>query len=557
MPRTSDAITQGPERTAHRALLYATGLSPEELDRPLIGIANSRTDLVPGHIHLDRIGEAVRAGILQAGGTPLEFSTIAVDDGLAMGHSGMCYSLPSRELIADSIETMLLAHKLDGVVLVANCDKIVPGMLMAAARVDIPALLISGGPMLAGVLEGQALDLTNLNEIVGQVRAGRAGAETMRAIEMAACPGCGSCAGLFTANTMNCLSEALGLSLPYNGTAPAVGADRIRLARQAGKAIVRLIEQDLRPRQILSPVSLRNAIATDMAIGGSTNAVLHLLAIAREAEVPLALEDFDQVSRRTPWLAQISPSGAHHLEDLHRAGGIPAVLKTLLEGGFVSGAARTVTGATLEENLKDAGIRNADVIRAASDPHTPDGSLAVLRGSLAPEGAVVKKSAVAASVMVHEGPARVFDSEEAAVAAILEGAIVPGDVVVIRYEGPRGGPGMREMLTATSAIIGVGLGEEVALVTDGRFSGVSRGAAVGHVAPEAQCGGPIALVADGDRIRVDIPGRRLELLVPEAELEARAAGWTAPPPRVCRGYLSRYAAMVGSASEGAVLTVPA
>lgn len=557
MPRISDAITRGPERIAHRALLYATGVAPDELELPMIGIANSRTDLVPGHVHLDRIGEAVRAGILQAGGTPFEFSTIAVDDGLAMGHAGMRYSLPSRELIADSVETMLRAHALDGVVLVANCDKIVPGMLMAAARVDIPALLVSGGPMLAGALDGQALDLTNLNEIVGQVRAGRASADTMRALEMAACPGCGSCSGLFTANTMNCLSEALGLALPTNGTAPAVSADRIRLARQAGRAIVRLVRDDLRPRQILTPAGLRNAIAADAAIGGSTNAVLHLLAIAREAEVPLTLEDFDQVGRRTPWLARLSPSGPYHLEDLHRAGGMPAVLKVLLEGGCLDGTARTVTGATLERDLDAARRRDPEVIRAVDDPYTPDGSLAVLRGSLAPEGAVVKKSAVAEAVMVHEGPARVFDGEEAAVEAILGGAIAPGQVVVIRYEGPRGGPGMREMLTATAAVIGVGLGESVALVTDGRFSGVSRGAAVGHVAPEAACGGPIAWVQDGDRIRLDIPDRRIDLLVPQAELAARAARAAAPARPTPGGYLARYAALVGSASDGAVLRAPA
>ena len=556
MPRTSDQVTKGPQRTAHRALLFATGVAPEELDLPMIGIANSRTDLVPGHIYLDRIGEAVRAGILQAGGTPFEFSTIAVDDGLAMGHLGMCYSLPSRDLIADSIETMLIAHQLDGVVLVANCDKIVPGMLMAAARVNIPAVLISGGPMLAGVLGDQRLDLTNLNEVVGQYRSGRATQETMQAIEMAACPGCGSCSGLFTANTMNCLAEALGMSLPYNGTVPAVEADRIRLAKQAGRAIVKLVEKGIRPRQILSLASLRNAIATDMAIGGSTNAVLHLLAIAREADVPLTLEAFEEISRRTPWLAKISPSGTYHMEDLHRAGGIPAVLKTLMEGGFISGEALTVTGGTQEENVRAARIRDSAVIRESSDPHTPDGSLAVLRGNLAPDGAVVKKSAVAASVMIHEGPARVFDGEEAAAEAILGGAIVPGDVVVIRYEGPRGGPGMREMLSATSAIIGVGLGESVALVTDGRFSGVSRGAAIGHVAPEAMRGGPIALVADRDRIRIDIPARKLELLVTEAELRERASRWAPPAPRVRSGYLARYAAMVGSASDGAVLGVP-
>jgi dihydroxy-acid dehydratase len=551
--RRSEEVTQGIPRTPHRALFFATGLMREELDRPLIGIANSRTDLVPGHVHLDRIADAVRAGIYMAGGTPLEFGTIAVDDGIAMGHSGMRFSLPSRELIADSIETMVEAHQLDGVVLVTNCDKIVPGMAMAAGRLDCPAIIISGGPMLAGRIGDARYDLTQLNEVIGRYQVGEVGEDEIRQIEMAACPGCGSCSGLFTANSMNCLVEALGLALPGNGTIPAVEADRIRLAKQAGLCIVRMVEEGPRPREILTREAFENAIRVDMAIGGSTNSVLHLLAIANECDVPLRIDDFDRIGRETPWLVKLSPAGQDHMEDFHRAGGVPAVMKTLAQSGLLHGDARTVTGLRVEENLRGVQTRDPQVIRSPQNPHSREGGLAVLHGNLAPEGAVVKSAAVHVGMMVHEGPASVFDAEEAAVAAILQGRIHLGSVVVIRYEGPRGGPGMREMLAPTSALMGVGLGESVALVTDGRFSGVSRGAVVGHVSPEAMAGGPIALVCDGDRVRIDIPGRSVEILLSEEELNRRRERWSPPPGRPLKGYLARYARAVQSASRGAIL----
>ena len=553
--RISDEITKGVARTTHRALLYSMGLIPEDLDQPLIGIANSRTDLVPGHVHLDRIAEAVKAGVHRAGGTPLEFSTIALDDGLAMGHSGMRYSLPSRELIADSVESMLAAHKLDGAVLIASCDKIVPGMAMAAARVNIPSILVSGGPMLPGRLGARKLDLTQLNELVGQYKSGRITREEIEAIEQAACPGCGSCAGLFTANSMNCLMEALGMALPGNGTIPAVEADRLRLARRSGMKIVRLVSQGIVPRDILTPQAFSNALAVDMALGGSTNSVLHLLAIAHEAGVPLDLDAFDRLSRRTPWLVKMSPSGEYHMDDLHRAGGVPAIMRELARVGLIDEHAPTVTEASVGENLEAAHASNSEVIRPAAAPHSSEGGLAVLRGNLAPDGAVVKTAAVPTSMMRHEGPARVFEAEEDAVEAILGSRIRPGEVIVLRYEGPRGGPGMREMLVPTSVLVGMGLGPSVALVTDGRFSGVTRGAAIGHVSPEAAAGGAIALVEDGDPIRLDIPGRSLDILVAPAELADRLARWQAPPPKVEAGYLARYAALVGSAAKGAVLGV--
>jgi dihydroxy-acid dehydratase len=552
--KRSDEVTKGIQRTPHRSLFLSTGLLRDDLDRPLVGIANSRTDLVPGHIHLDRIADAVRAGIYQAGGTPLEFSTIAVDDGIAMGHSGMRYSLPSRELIADSVETMLQAHKLDGVVLVTNCDKIVPGMAMAAARVDIPAIIVSGGPMLAGRMGEARLDLTNLNEIIGQSQVRSVDREELEALENLACPGCGSCSGLFTANSMNCLMEALGLALPGNGTIPAVMAERIRLARRAGQKIVELIEQQLTPCTILSRQAFLNAFSVDMAIGGSTNSVLHLLAIAHEAGVDLTLEDIERISRQTPCLVRISPSSIFHMEDLDLAGGIPAVMGELAASSVIDASTLTVTGESLERHL--APVRNAEVIRPADNPYSPDGGLAVLFGNLAPDGAVVKTSAVAPDMRIHSGPACVFDTEEDAVEAILGRQIEPGSVVVIRYEGPVGGPGMREMLAPTAALMGVGLGESVALVTDGRFSGVSRGAVIGHDSPEAGCGGPLAIVRDGDTIRVDIPARTLVLDLEQTEIDRRLDAWTPPTRPELAGYLARYAALVGSAAGGAVLEIP-
>lgn len=554
MPKRSDAVTKGIQRTPHRALFLSTGLLRQELDRPLIGIANSRTDLVPGHVNLDRIADAVRAGIYMAGGTPLEFSTIAVDDGIAMGHSGMRYSLPSRELIADSIETMLEAHKLDGVVLVTNCDKITPGMAMGAARVNIPSLLVSGGPMLAGRMQGKKLDLTNLNEIIGQSSVSEVSIEELHDLEMLACPTCGSCAGLFTANSMNCLLEALGLALPNNGTLPAVSAERLRLARQAGMQIVELVNMGLRPRDILTREAFRNAIRVDMAIGGSTNSVLHLLALSHEAGAGLSLDAFDEIGRTSPWLVQISPSGEHHMEDFHRAGGIPAIMNELSAHGLINTDVKTVTGRTVGENLEGTRILDPAVIMTKDRAHSVDGGLAVLHGNLAPDGAVIKKAAVAAEMFEHEGPARVFESEELAVEALLDRKVEPGDVVVIRNEGPKGGPGMREMLAPTAALVGVGLGKSVALITDGRFSGVSRGAVVGHISPEAAQNGPIAALEDGDMVRIDIHNRRLEVDLSGDELQRRLEKRKPEDRKYTTSYLDRYAALVGSAAGGAVLS---
>jgi len=548
----SDLVKRGYERAPHRSLFYATGLTPEELHRPLIGIVNSYNDIVPGHVHLDKVSEAVKAGVRMAGGTPLEFNVIGVCDGIAMGHPGMYYSLPSRELIADSVEVMISAHSLDGLVLIPNCDKIVPGMLMAAARLNVPAIFVSGGPMLAGRYEGQDVDVKTMFEAVGEVQAGRMSAEELEALELAACPGCGSCAGLFTANTMNCLTEALGMGLPGNGTIPAVTAARLRLAKRAGMQIMHLVQENIRPRDILTEAAFENAIAVDMAIGGSTNTVLHLPAIAHEAGVPLPLERFDAVSSRTPYLVKLSPTGPYHIQDLDEAGGIAAVMAELLRHKRLWGEARTVTGKTVTENL--TGVhRRSDVIRPASDPYRPDGGIAILRGNLAPDGAVVKAAAVLPAMLHHRGPARVFEDEESALAAILSGSIQAGDMIVIRYEGPRGGPGMREMLMPTSAVAGMELDDKVALITDGRFSGATRGAAVGHVSPEAAAGGPIALVQEGDEVELDIPNKRLTLLVPEEEMARRREAWKPLSPKVTHGYLARYATMVTSASKGAIL----
>jgi dihydroxy-acid dehydratase len=548
----SREATQGFERAPHRSLLYASGLTPEELERPIIGVANSFNEIVPGHIHLNQISEAVKAGVRMAGGTPLEFNTIGVCDGIAMGHSGMCYSLPSRELIADSVEVMAKSHQFDGLVLIPNCDKIVPGMLMAAGRVNIPAVFVSGGPMMAGRYGGENIDVNTMFEAVGEYKAGRMSDEELQALELAACPGCGSCAGLFTANSMNCLTEALGMGLPGNGTIPAVQASRLRLAKQAGMQVMRLVEKGLRPRDIMTEGAFENAIAVDMAIGGSTNTVLHLPAIAYDAGVDLPLEKFDAVSRRTPYLVKLRPSGPHHMQDLDEAGGIPAVMAELLGKKLLHGELPTVTGRKVKENLKGIS-RRSEVIRPADNPYLANGGIAILSGNLAPEGAVVKASAVLPEMISHRGPARVFEGEEAAMSAILGGKIKPGDVVVIRREGPRGGPGMREMLMPTSSLAGMGLDASVALITDGRFSGATRGAAVCHVSPEAAAGGPIGLIREGDEIELDIPGKKLTLHVSDGELARRREGWKAPAPRVTEGYLARYARMVSSASEGAVV----
>ena len=553
-PTRSKRMTHGPEKAPHRSLLYALGLSREEMDRPLIGVVNSANEVVPGHLHLDRIAEAVKAGIRMAGGTPMEFPAIAVCDGLAMNHAGMSFSLPSREIIADSIELMATAHPFDALVLIPNCDKSVPGMLMAMLRLNIPAVLVSGGPMLAGRGAGAKADLITVFEAVGRVRVGSMSEEELEDLTEHACPGCGSCSGMFTANTMNCLSETIGLALPGNGTIPAVSADRIRLAKRAGMQVMELLKKDIKPRDIVTEKSVANAVAVDMALGGSSNTVLHLPAIFREAGLPLSLDIFDEVSRKTPNLCKLSPAGKDHIENLHAAGGIPAVMAELLAGGLINGDALTVTGKSVADNLKDgkAEVLNQLIIRPLADPHSAEGGIAILKGSLAPEGAVVKQFAVLPSMMTRTVTAKVYDSEEEAVTAILGGKIKAGDAVIVRYEGPRGGPGMREMLTPTSAIAGMGLDGDVALITDGRFSGGSRGAAIGHVSPEAADGGPIGVVKDGDKILIDIPGRKLDLLVDKAELDKRLAAFTPKQKSIDSPLLRRYSRQVTSASTGAV-----
>jgi len=549
----SDRMKTGLEKAPHRSLLKAMGLTAAEISRPLIGIANAKNEIIPGHIHLDKIGEAVKAGVRLAGGTPIEFGVIGVCDGLAMHHEGMKYSLASRELIADSIEVMAMAHPFDGLVLIPNCDKIIPGMLMAALRLNIPAIVISGGPMLAGTYQGRSVDLITVFEGVGAVRAGHLPEAELTALEDAACPGCGSCAGMFTANSMNCLSEALGLALPGNGTIPAVAAARYRLAKQAGMQIVDLVQRQLLPRQIATAAAFQNAMAVDMALGCSTNTVLHIPAIAHEAELDLPLDLFNRISERTPHICSLSPAGPHHLEDLDRAGGVPAVMAQLLAAGLLDGTPLTVTGRTVAENLAPVRVLDPAVIRDLQHPYHAQGGIAILHGNLAPEGAVVKQSAVDPTMLRREGRARVFDSEEAASAAIMGNTIKPGEVIVIRYEGPKGGPGMREMLSPTAAIAGMGLDKDVALLTDGRFSGGTRGAAIGHISPEAAAGGPIALVQDGDLIVIDIPDKTITLKVDEAELQARRQQWQPPAPKIRRGYAYRYSRQVTSGSRGAIL----
>jgi dihydroxy-acid dehydratase len=548
----SNLMKQGLEKYPHRSLLKAMGLTDREIDQPIIGVANSYNEFIPGHIHLDKITQAAKAGVRLNGGTPLEFGVIGVCDGLAMHHAGMKYSLPSRELIADSIEIMATAHPVDGLILVANCDKIIPGMLMAALRLNIPAILISGGPMLAGRYKGKAVDLITVFEGVGAVKGGKIDEAELKELSECACPGCGSCAGMFTANSMNCLSEALGLALPGNGTIPAVHAARYRLAKEAGMKVMELVLKQILPRQIASLAAFKNAMAVDMALGCSTNTVLHVPAIAREAGIDLSLDLFNEISVKTPHLCSMSPGGAHHMEDLNAAGGVPGVMAVLRDAGLVDGSPITATGATVADNLAPVRVLDENVIRPLANPYHAQGGIAILRGNLAPDGGVVKQSAVDPQMLVNEGRARVFEAEEEATQAILAGRIMPGDIVVIRYEGPRGGPGMREMLTPTSAIAGMGLDKEVALLTDGRFSGGTRGAAIGHISPEAAEGGPIALVKEGDRIKIDIPAKTLTLLVDEAELARRRQTWQPPEPKIKQGYLSRYSRMVSSGSQGAV-----
>lgn len=549
----SDSVLKGVERAPHRSLFKAMGYTDAELSRPLIAIVNSANEIIPGHIHLDTVVEAVKAGVRMAGGTPIEFGSIGICDGIAMGHEGMRYSLASRELIADSAESMLMAHAFDGAVFIPNCDKIIPGMLMAAARVNLPSIVVSGGPMLAGSYRGERADLNTVFEGVGAVSAGKMTEADLAELEESACPGCGSCSGMFTANTMNCMTEVLGMGLPGNGTIPAVDARRIRLAKAAGMQVMELVKQDIRPRDILTEQAFANAFTVDMAIGGSTNTVLHLPAIAHEVGITLDLNWVNRVSKATPHLAYLRPGGIHHIQDLDEAGGIPAVMAVLNQAGLIYGDVKSVTGKTVAENIAGAKVKRPEVIHGLDNPYHQEGGLAVLWGSLAPDGCVVKQAAVAPEMMQHQGPARVFDSEEAAVQAILGGKIVAGDVVIIRYEGPKGGPGMREMLSPTSAIAGMGLDKEVALLTDGRFSGASRGASIGHISPEAMDGGPIALVREGDRIQVDIHNRRVDLLVDAVELERRRAEWVRPEPRVKSGYLGRYSRLVTSANTGAVL----
>ena len=550
----SEEVKSGVSRAPHRSLLKALGMDEAQIERPFIGVVNSFNEVVPGHSELNRIARAVKDGILMAGGTPFEFNTIAVCDGIAMGHEGMRYSLASRELIADTVECMAMAHGFDALVFIPNCDKVVPGMLMAAARLNLPCVFVSGGPMLSlSDRAGKPMDLSGVFEAVGAVGAGRMDPEELRYIEENACPGCGSCSGMFTANSMNCLCEAIGIALPGNGSIPAVYAGRVRLAKQAGRQVMKLLHENIRPLDILTPAAFDNALRVDMALGCSTNTVLHLPAIANEAGIRLPLELINSISEQVPNLCHLAPAGAHHMQDLDRAGGVYAVMKTLLDAGLLDGSLPTVTGRTVAENLSDVRVWDRDVIRPVSDPYSQSGGLAILFGSLAPNGSVVKKSAVAPGMLKHKGPARVFDSEEAAIEAIMGGMITAGDVVVIRYEGPAGGPGMREMLSPTSAIAGMGLDKEVALVTDGRFSGATRGAAIGHISPEACNGGPIAFVREGDTITIDIPNFRLDLDISQEELERRKAQTDYRRQKELKGYLARYARRVSSADKGAII----
>ena len=549
----SDNVKKGPERAPNRSLFYALGYTPEELDRPLIGVVSAYSEIVPGHMGLDKLADAVKDGVRMAGGTPILIPSIGVCDGIAMGHVGMKYSLASRELICDSVETMYMAHQLDGLVLVPNCDKIVPGMVMAAVRMDIPAVVCSGGPMLAGRYGGEEVSLSKMFEAVGAYKAGLITEEQLEDCTCNCCPGCGSCSGMYTANSMNCLCEAIGIALPGNGTIPAVYAKRLQLGKHAGMAVMDLVRRGVTARQIINERSIRNALTCDMALGCSTNTVLHLLAIAQEAGCPIDLDLFNEISAKTPNLCHLAPAGPTHMPDLFEAGGIPAVQAELAKVGLLDLDVPTVTGKTLGENIAGAKNRNPNAIRPIENPYSATGGLQILWGNIDPDGCVVKRSAVAPEMQCHSGPARVFDSEDTAIAAIYAGEIHPGDVVVIRYEGPKGGPGMREMLNPTSALAGMKLDTTVALITDGRFSGASRGAAIGHVSPEAASGGPIGLVHEGDTIEIDIPNARIHLAVSDDELAARKAAYVQPEPNIRSGWLARYARLVTSANLGAVL----
>ncbi len=552
----SDNVKKGKQQAPHRSLFHALGFTQEEMDKPLVGIVSSYNEIVPGHMNLDKITAAVKQGVSEAGGVPVMFPAIAVCDGIAMGHVGMKYSLVTRDLIADSTEAMAIAHQFDALVMIPNCDKNVPGLLMAAARINVPTIFVSGGPMLAGHVQGQRRSLSSMFEAVGANAAGTLSDEELVDFEEHTCPTCGSCSGMYTANSMNCLTEALGMGLRGNGTIPAVYSDRIRLAKEAGNQVMKLWEQDIRPRDIITEDSIINALTVDMALGCSTNSMLHLPAIAHEIGMDFEIDFANSISERTPNLCHLAPAGPTFIQDLDEAGGVYAVMNELTKKDLLNLDCMTCTGKTVGENIKGVENLNPEVIRPIDNPYSETGGLAVLKGNLAPDGSVVKRSAVAPEMLVHEGPARVFDCEEDACAAILGGQINPGDVVVIRYEGPKGGPGMREMLNPTSAIQGMGLGDSVALITDGRFSGASRGASIGHVSPEAAVGGTIALVEEGDMIKIDIPGLTMTLEVPDEELAKRAEKWQPREPEVTTGYLARYAALVSSAARGAILEVP-
>ena len=552
----SDAVKTGTQQAPHRSLFNALGMTKEEMDRPLVGIVSSYNEIVPGHMNLDKITQAVKLGVAMAGGTPVMFPAIAVCDGIAMGHVGMKYSLVTRDLIADSTEAMAMAHQFDALVMIPNCDKNVPGLLMAAARLNVPTVFVSGGPMLAGHLNGHKTSLSSMFEAVGAYAAGKLDEDGLTECEMKTCPTCGSCSGMYTANSMNCLTEVLGMGLKGNGTIPAVYSERIRLAKHAGMQVMEMYRKNIRPRDIMTKEAILNALTVDMALGCSTNSMLHLPAIAHEIGMDFEISFANEISAKTPNLCHLAPAGPTYIEDLNEAGGVYAVMNELNKKGLLHTECMTVTGKTVGENIKDCVNLNPEVIRPIDNPYSQTGGLAVLKGNLAPDGGVVKRSAVVEEMMVHEGPARVFDCEEDAIAAIKGGKIVEGDVVVIRYEGPKGGPGMREMLNPTSAIAGMGLGSSVALITDGRFSGASRGASIGHVSPEAAVGGPIALVEEGDIISINIPELKLEIKVSDEEMQARKAKWQPREPKVTTGYLARYAAMVTSGNRGAILEVP-
>ena len=546
-------VKVGIEKAPHRSLFKALGLNDKDLSKPLIAVVNSWNEVVPGHVHLNRIAEAVKQGVKEAGGTPLEFNTIAICDGIAMGHEGMRNPLPSRDLIADSVELMINAHCFDAMVCICSCDKIIPGMLMAACRLDIPAIFVTGGPMLPGNFKGEKIGLSNIFEAISAFKSGKISLEDFKLIENCCCPTVGSCSGMYTANTMQCLTEALGLSLPYSATTPAIYAEKLRIARDSGRMIISLLEKKITARKIVNRYSIENAIMVDMALGGSTNTVLHLIAIANEAEVELPIEKFDEISRKTPCLTSINPAGKHFVLDLHEAGGIPAIMKELSKNLHLK--CLTVTGKTVGENIKNAKVLRRDVIKSVENPVYPEGGIAILKGSLAPEGAVVKQSAIHPSMLKFKGKAKVFNCEEDAVKAMIDGEIKEGSTIVIRYEGPKGGPGMREMLAATSTLRGLGLEFNVALITDGRFSGATAGPCIGHVSPEAAEGGPIAIVEDEDEIEIDIPARKLNLNISAKEVKKRLEEWVPPKPKVTKGYLYRYSKLVSSASKGATLKI--